>query len=199
MSCNRITSSIAHQCDDKLKLGLKDKIYIFNYDDVDKDSSTFDPTNKLICTTIALKSASPALSGYTLEGYNFSNEHDTALAKGKYVDNWDHNLRFRIFDNTPEVKAWINDATGSRFIIVIENTYSNANASPAGTTVFEILGWENGLEITEAVRNTTDEDLKGAWTLLAACDEVNKEPYPPYTLYYSGGEAATRAALEALV
>lgn len=199
MSCDRITSNIAHQCLDKLKSGLKDRLYIFNFDDVNKTASTFDPTNKLILTSLVLKTASPALSGYTLDGFNFSNEHDTALAKGKYIDNWDHNLTFRIFDNTPEVKEWINNATNSRFIVVIENNYSNKNASPAGTTVFEVLGWDNGLEISEATRSTTDEDLKGAWTLKASCDEANKEPYPPFTLYYPGGEAATKAALEALV
>lgn len=199
MSCNKIASSIAHQCLDKLKSGIKDRLYLFNIDDIDKTASTFDPTNKFILTSIVLKTASPALSGYTVDGFNFSNEHDTALAKGKYIDNWDHNLTFRIFNNTPEDKKWIVEATGSRFVVVIENNYSNKNATPAGTTVYEVLGWENGLEISEATRSTTDEDTKGGWTLKATCDEVNKEPYPPYALYYSGGEAATKSALEALV
>lgn len=199
MSCNKIASDIAHQCVDKLKLGLKDKATFINLDDIDKTACTFDANNKLICTSIVLKTASPALRAFTVEGYNYSNEHDTALAKGKFIDSWDHNFRFRIFDNTPEVKAWINDAAGSRFAIIIENNYSNINASPAGTTVFEVLGFENGLEIAEAVRNSTDEDMKGGWNILASCDEVNKEPYPPYTLYYAGGEAATRSAIDSLV
>lgn len=199
MSCGKITSNIVHNCLDKLKSGIKDRLYLFNYDDVDKVASTFDPTNKFIITALVLKTVSPALSGYTVDGFNFSNEHDTALAKGKYIDNWDHNTLFRIFDNTPDIKKWINDLADSRVIAVIENCYSNKNASPAGTSVFEVLFWENGGEIAEATRNANDADMKGGWTIKLTCDETNKEPYPPYTLYYTGGEAATKSALEALV
>lgn len=35
----------------------------------------------------------------------------------------------------------------------------------------------------EAIRNTTDADVKGGWILKATCDDTNKEPYPPRTFY----------------
>lgn len=198
-TCDRITSSLSHNCDDKLAIGLKDILYLINIDDIDKDSCTFDASNSLLLTQIALNTASPALAAYSIEGFNFSNEHDTALVKRRFIDGWDHNLRFRVFDNTPEIKLWIKNAVGSRFVAIIKNTYNNKNATTPGTTVYEVLGWEYGLEISEATRNPNDEESAGAWILYAQCDETNKEPDPPLTLFVGGTLAATEAAIAALL
>lgn len=198
MSCSKISADIAHQCLDKLATGIKNTIVLINIEDLDKLSCTFDANNKMICTNLALVSASPSVRGFKLEGFNFSNEHDTALVKRKFIDGWEHNMLFRIFDNTPEVKKWINEAAGSRFVVVYENNYSNDNAATPGTTVYEIAGFKYGLEISEATRNAQDEESMGGWVLKAVCDEVNKEPYMPYTYFVGGTLALTKAAFEGL-
>lgn len=197
-TCGKITAGITHNCLDKLVSGLHDEMILINYDDIDFDSCNFNATNKLIVEDIVLKTASPALTGFKIEGYNLSNEHDTALVKRRFINGWDHNLLFRVFDNTPEVKQFVNEATDSRFIAIIKNKYRNKNATTDGTTVFEVLGWEHGLEISEATRNVNDEETMGAWVLRAACDETNKEPYPPYT-YFKTSLTVTQAAFDAFV
>jgi hypothetical protein len=196
--CGKIASGITHNCLDTLVSGLKDEVIFLNYDDIDFDNCFFDNANKMILTDLVLKTASPALTGFKVEGYNFSNEHDTALVKRRFIDGWEHNLLFRIFDNTPEVKKWVTNAVGSRFVAVIKNQYNNKNATLPGTTVFEVLGFSQGLEITEATRNANDEESMGAWVLKAACDETNKEPYPPYT-FFKTSLAVTQAAFDAFV
>lgn len=197
--CSKIASDVLKNCDNLVN-GIKDTVYFINLDDIDKDACTINTGNKLIIEGIVLKTASPSLRAYKLEGRNFSNDHDVALIKGQYMNGFDHNLMFRIFNNDPETKAWVNDiASGARFVAIIENNYNNSTkVGTPGDSVFEVLGWDLGLEISEATRNTTDADVKGGWILKATCDDTNKEPYPPRT-FYKTDLATTRGLVEALV
>jgi hypothetical protein len=196
-SCSKIAANILYACANMVA-GIKDVAYFINIDDVDKDSSTFDPENPLLLTQLVLLSGSPTPVAHTVEGHNYSNEHDTALLKGVYYNSWEHNFRFRIFDNSPEVKLWVNTAVGSRFLVIQENNYSNTD-SPAGRTVFEVLGWDFGLEVKEAVRVAADAELAGGWNILAACSEKLKESKPPLAFFVGGSITATRAAIASLV
>jgi hypothetical protein len=190
IGCNEIVSCVLKNCEN-LVPGIKDRAYFINYDDVDKDLSTFDADNPLLCTQLVLKTVSPAAYAYCVEGYNFSNEHTVSMVKQRYQKVWEHGFVFRIFDNTPEDKLWINDAVNSRFIIVIENNY---NKEGLGRTVFEILGWDFGLEINAAERNANDEEMLGGWMLTAGCSDTLKESLPPRAFFVTS-IALTRAAL----
>jgi len=195
--CSKIAANILKNCYN-LVAGIKDTAYFINIDDIDKDNCAFDPDNPLLLTQLVLKTASPELKAYYIEGHNYSNEHDTALVKKKFYNAWDQNFRFRVFDNTPEDKLWITNATEARFVIIQENNY-NKDASPAGRTVFEVLGWDFGLEVKEAVRVAGDEELAGGWNILAGCSDTLKESNPPLALFVGGTLTATRAALAALL
>jgi len=173
--------------------------YFINYDCVDKDLSTFDPDNSLLCTQLVLKTLSPPCYAFCVEGYNFSNEHTVAMVKKTYQKVWDHNFIFRIFDNTPEDKLWIQNAVDSRFLIIIENNYNKADALLGdGRTVFEILGWDFGLELNAVERNVNDEELLGGWMLTAGCSDKLKESLPPLSFFVTD-IAGTRAALASML
>jgi hypothetical protein len=199
IGCNAITDCILKNCAN-LVPGIKDLAYFINYDCVDKDLSTFDPTNSLLCTQLVLKSTSPACYAYCVEGYNFSNEHTVALVKKTYQKVWDHNFIFRLFDNTPETKLWVQNAVDSRFIVLIENNYNKDDGITApGRTVFEILGWDMGLELNAAERDVNSDELLGGWLLTAGCSDKIKESLPPLSLFVGGSIAATRAAVASLL
>ena len=199
IGCNQIVDCILKNCANLVQ-GIKDKIYFINYDDVDKDLSTFDPTNPLLCTQLVLKTVSPPAHAYCLEGYNLSNEPKTSLVKKKFQKVWEHGIVFRIFDNTPEDKLWISNAVDSRFMVIIENNY-NKDVPPlaAGRTVFEILGWDLGLELNAAERNPNDDELMGGWLLTAGCSDTLKESQMPLTYFVGGSIITTRAALASLL
>lgn len=198
IGCNQIVDCILKNCE-QLVPGIKDKAYFINYDCIDKEMSTFDPYNSLLCTQLVLKTLSPPCYAYCVEGYNFSNEHSVALVKKTYQKVWEHNFIFRIFDNTPEDKLWIQNAIDSRFLIIIENNYSKEDAVEGdGRTVFEILGWDFGLELNAAERNTADEEMLGGWVLTAGCSDKLKESLPPRS-YFVTDIATTRLALESLL
>ena len=190
----KISDCILKNCSNLVQ-GIKDKAYFINYDDVDKDLCTFDPDNVLLMTQLVLKTISPPAYAYCVEGFNFSNEHTAAMVKKTYQKVWDHNFIFRIFDNTPEDKLWIKEAAGSRFMVIIENNYNKDNL---GRTVFEVLGWDFGLELNEITRNTNDEDTLGGWVLTAGCSDTLKESLPPMT-FFTTDIATTRLAIDALV
>jgi len=198
IGCNQIVDCILKNCEN-LVPGIKDIAYFINYDCVDKDGSMFDPDNSLLCTSLLLKETSPPCYAFCVQGYNFSNEHTVAMVKKTYQKVWDHNFIFRIFDNTPETKLWIQSAVDSRFIIVIENNYNKPDAVlGAGRTVFEILGWDFGLELNAVERNVNDEELLGGWLLTAGCSDKLKESLPPLS-YFATTITDTRAALAELV
>jgi hypothetical protein len=196
-SCNKITENILKNCYN-LVAGIKDTAYLINIDDIDKDACAFDPDNVLLMTQIVLKTASPALTAFKIEGYNYSNEHKTSLVKKTYQKTWEHGFIFRIFDNTPEVKKWILNAADSRFAIIQENNY-NKLSSPAGMTVFEVLGYDFGLEINAAERDANGDELNGGWLVTAGCHEKFKESMPPLSHFVGGSITATRAAIAALL
>jgi len=199
IGCNEIVACILKNCEN-LVPGIKDKIYFINYDCVDKDLSTFDTDNSLLCTLLVLKTVSPPCYAYCLEGYNFSNEHNIAMVKTKYQKNWEHNVIFRVFDNTPEDKLWIENAKDSRFMVIIENNYNKESATLGdGRTVFEILGWDFGLELNAVVRDVNDAEMLGGYVLTAGCSDTMKESFLPRTYFVGGTIALTRTALDSLL
>lgn len=198
MACNKIAASILENCANIVP-GIKDNAYFINFDDVDKDACAFDPDNPLLLTQLVLKTASPALVAYQMQGFNFSNEHKTELVKKTYQKVWEHGFIFRIFDNTPEDKLWIENAVNSRFMIIQENNYNKALTSPAGRTVFEVLGWDFGLEINAAERDANSDEMLGGWLLTAGCSDQLKESMPPLAMFVGGSITNTRAAIAALL
>ena len=201
IGCNQIVDCVLKNCAN-LVPGVKDLAYFINIDDIDKDLSTFDPSNPLLLTQLVLKTVSPEAYAYCVHGYNISNEHTVAMVKKTYQKVWEHNFIFRIFDNTPEDKLWIENAKDSRFVVIVENNYNKIDPDgvlPTGRTVFEVLGWDFGLELNAAERDVNDEEMLGGWTLTAGCSDKLKESYIPRTLFVGGSLALTRAAVASLL
>ena len=201
IGCNQIVDCILKNCAN-LVPGIKDVAYFINLECVDKDLSTFDPDNAMLCTQLVLKTTSPECYAYCVTGYNYSHEHKTTMVKKTYQKVWDHGFVFRVFDNTPETKLWIENAKDSRFLVIIVNNYNKVDPDgilPTGRTVFEILGWDFGLEINAAERDANSDETFGGWLLTARCHEVLKESMVPLTYFVGGTLAATRAALESLL
>jgi hypothetical protein len=198
IGCNQLVDCILKNCDN-LVPGVKDLAWFINFDDVDKDLSTFDPANPLLLTQLVLKTVSPPACAYCVTGYNFSNEHKTSMVKKTYQKVWDHNFVFRVFENTPETKLWIKNAQNSRFMIIIENNYNKPAHAPlaAGRTVFEVLGYDFGLELNAAERDANSEEMLGGWLLTAGCSDKLKESLPPLS-YFVTSIALTRAAIHSL-
>lgn len=194
--CSKIAADILKNCQDIIP-GIKDTCYFINIDDIDKDLSTFDPSNSLLLTSLVLKSTSPLPAAFKLEGHNYSNTHSTEMSEKTYYNVWNHLFGFKVFDNTPEVKLWISNISKSRFVVIQENNYNKNIVSPEGQTVFEVLGWEYGLKIKTAKRDANGEFA--GWDLMSQCNDNMMEPNPPLAYFVGNSLASTRAAIATLL
>lgn len=189
-NCSPITAGIVFDCSKTLLAGVKDTIILLPFEDVDKTLSTIDVTNKSLLTNLVMKATK---LGYKVDGVNFSNDYDTALAKGKYQNDFEHNITFRVFSISAVTKDWIEKLGKTRVMVVVTNNVS----SGSGADKYEILGWDLGLEVAELTRNQSDGETKGAFVLKLACDETNKESKLPLTVFKTD-EATTDTIIAAL-
>jgi hypothetical protein len=121
------------------------------------------------------------------------------MVKKTYQKTWEHGFIFRIFDNTPEDKIWIENLKDSRFVVIIENVYNKLDASLGdGRTVFEVLGWDFGLELNAAERDPNSDEMLGGWLLTAGCSDKMKESSIPLT-FFDTDIATTRQDIDGLL
>lgn len=186
--CGKIQADITLNCVTPVT-GLKDRLVLINYDDVDFDSIVYNSTNPMLVETMALKGTA---RGYLVQGINMSNKHTAALAARPYLNGWDHSMNFIIFDNTPDVKKYLDELAHSRVIAVWENRYKKTN----GDTAFEIAGLDVGLTLTEGTRDADAEESLGGWVLTLATGD-SKEPHAPRSFFITD-YATTNLAFESL-
>lgn len=179
ISCGKLsTGIIGADCANPLVPGVKPRAILINRDDIDTDLTTIEDG---IITNLVLKS-----KGFLAETLDNGIDANIAFAKGTYYNGWDHNFVFRVFDNTPKVKKFIDELSKSRIVVIIENSYVKYNpAAPEkkGETVYEAYGFYTGLELKEATRDAKDADTKGGWVLTCGCNDSAKEPTLPITVF----------------
>lgn len=184
--CTPIAANILNECDANLITGVNDTIILLPFDDVDKTLSTFDVSNKSLITNLVMKAGK---KGYVVEGKNFSNDVDTAMVKGKYQSEFEHNIMFRIFKIDAVTKSWIHTLANNRIMVVVNNNVISGKEANR----YEIFGWDQGLELNELTRNQSDSETKGAYVLKMGCDETNKESRLPATVFKT--DVATTATM----
>jgi hypothetical protein len=174
--CGRITASIAFDCANPPSGGANDRLILMNFDDWGDCTIGYNVSNTLIIESIAPASGAVA---YSFEGHNNSVEPRSALVKGKYVDGYDHEVRFKIFNNSPDIKAQLNKLGNSKVVAIIQNNHKGDD----GDAAFEVYGSETGLNLQELERIIADAELQGAYNLLIRNDEVSRPGTLPQTIF----------------
>lgn len=198
ITCGKLSSGIlGADCANPLVPGIKPRAILINRDDIDIDKTTI--TDGVI-TELLLKGTAKAFEAETLENGIDAN---VAFAKGTYYNGWDHNFVFRVFDNNPRVKKFIDELSKSRIAVIIENNYikyspSTDPADVKGDTVYEMYGFYTGLELKEATRDAKDADTKGGWVLTCGCNDSAKEPALPITVFKTD-LTSTQALIDTLI
>lgn len=186
--CGKIQADITLNCVTPVT-GLKDRLVLINYDDVDFDNIVYNATNPMLVETLALKGTT---RGYLVQGINMSNKHNAALAPRPYMNGYEHNINFIVFDNDPASKLWLDNLTHARLVGIWENRYKKTN----GDTSFEIGGLDVGLNLLEGTRDADNEETLGGW-LLSLRTGNSKEPHAPRS-YFITDYATTNLAFESL-
>lgn len=187
-ACAGLTENVLNNCEKPITGGANDRIWLVNKADI--ASTTPDPGNPYLITAITLNSGAYL---YKYEGQNNSVDLRAALVRQRYTTVYDHEVIFKVFDNTPEVKKQLAYLGQGVVVAIVESNFKGSDDDSA----FELYGLDAGLILNANESNKSDADTQGAWNLTISTSEQAKEPGPPKTLSY-GSYTSTKAALEAL-
>ena len=187
--CGQLSSDISADCTNKLFGGARDRLILFNFDDV--DGVTRNGVNTQIIEAISLASGT---RGYVYQGKKNSNEPDSALVKQRYIDVYDHGVLFKAFEVDAAAKLEYEAMVDGLVIALVQNKF----AGDDGDAEFELYGLDTGLEVQELTRILADADTQGAYNIALRSSEQSKEAHLPATLYLTS-QTVTRAIVEALI
>lgn len=170
-NCGSLTASLGINCDEPIVSGVNDRIYIFNKADI--LSFTYGGTKETI-TAITLASGK---TGFTVQGKNDSVDPKSEFLKSRFSTNQEHEVAFRVFDNSVAVKTQLNKMMNGKYVVVVENNHVNA----AGDSAFEVYGEIAGVELAEGSRLPSEVEGEGSYMLVLRTPERSKEPRLPAT------------------
>lgn len=173
-TCGAIASGVTLNCTDPLVAGVVATFYIANKDDI--ASITYDNTNPMLATDITMKATK---FFYKYEGQLQSTEPNFTMVKGKYINQFEHNVSFLVFNISPETKQEILNMKDGNFVCIVENNYVSAT----GNTKYEIYGAGAGLKAESIERNPNDTENLGAFKIALKTQEYARESKPPVTLF----------------
>lgn len=173
-TCGAIASGVNLNCEDPLVAGVVATFYIANKDDI--ASITYDGANPMLATDVTMKATK---FFYRYQGQLQSTEPNFAMVKGKYINQFEHNVSFLIFNLSPETKEAILNMKDGNFVCIVENNYVSAT----GNTKYEIYGAGAGLKAESIERNPNDTENLGAFKIALKTQEYARESKPPVTLF----------------
>ena len=165
-----INKNFLFDCDNLPSAGIERNVLLVNRKDVDLTAS---PVSGGV-VDVTLKAGA---TGYMIEGIKQINSFNYEVTVNTdSLNRVTHTFIGRIYDLSAENKQQINAfINGANVIAIVENLSKGANNESA----FEVLGWENGLEIAEGVKNSLEND--GAFVLTLASNEQTLESKAPLT------------------
>lgn len=191
-TCPNISQNVLLNCLNPLVSGVNDRLILIPFDVWESLNKTFNTsTTPPVITAIAPGSPAP---GYVYEGKNNSIEPRKALVKLRYTTPYDHEIRFKVFVNSPEVKDQLERLPNKKVVAIVQYNYKGTN----GNAAFEVYGADVGLELQENESLPADVELGGAYDMLLRNSEFARPGTLPHTIFNTDF-AATKAIVDSLV
>ena len=189
MSCAGIFSGATVSCSDPLAVGIEQRLFLANLEDI--ALFTFDGTNTNMVTAITMESGKKF---FEFEGLKQSISTQSEYLPRPYSVGYKHQCDFSVFDVSAEQRR---NLEAMAFQPQVAIAYG-PNDSSLGNGAFEILGINAGLEIITNIRIPADNETGGAYRIqLATPDAGGIESQLP-SVFWSTDYATTLTALEAL-
>jgi hypothetical protein len=190
-TCGGITSGATYDCTNPLQPGVNSTITLINKDDI--SVVTYDVTKTHLITGITL--AAGGKQGYAFEGIRQSVDPQAELIVGTLSVGYDHIVNFQVFDISSDQKVNLEKLALSKVVAVIENMNVVGNAD----SVFEVYGFDAGLEVVLLTRLARDLETGGSFTVnLKTSDNEGKEAKLPLS-FWDTDYATTKAKVDALL
>src|SRR6201996_8843544 len=189
---NKINAGFSLGADSPVTAGIEDVLYIFNQDDF---TFTYDSMNPLIVTGLTAVSSAVI---YKFEGTNNSFNTSSKLAKTSVGPRYTEEIDFNIAGLSVDIKTQLRAMGYGRVCAIAVNNYKSSDSA------VELFGAVNGLILTDAERNASDETVDGGYKLKLTNPDKLREPYPPRAVSIAPTSgpatyASTITAIEALL
>jgi hypothetical protein len=189
MSCAGIFSGATQSCNDPLSVGLVQRLFLANLEDV--ASFTFDGTETNMVTGITMESGK---TFFEFEGLKQSISCQSEYVPKPFSTAYKHTIDFSIMDVSASQRR---NMEAMVFQPQVAITFGQ-NDSSLGNGAFEIHGINAGLEVVTNIRIPADNETGGAYRIqLATPDAGGIESQLP-SVFFSTDYATTLAALVAL-
>lgn len=172
MACdNKLTADMLFDCANKPKTGITgSKAVLINYDDIDRSASAL---TKSTISDIVLASGT---AGFNAEYYkDLGNAGSSFSPSADSLEGFLHDGVLRIMAPTAEAAERMAEIANGRYVIVVETKFKGASNAEA----FKVLGWENGLSLSEATWRTNENSSSILYTI--STNDGDVEDYPYYT------------------
>lgn len=183
----KLTEDILFDCADKSKKGIAGgKAVLINFDDIDRSGSTVSGS---VISDLVLSSGT---TGFALEWYK-----ELASSNSSYspsTDDYDgflQNFLCRMGVPSADVAERSRELKEGRFIVVYELRYKGALSAEA----FNVLGWENGLKLSELTWSTLENSASVLFTL--GTEDGDFEEYP-FMKFLETDYATSKATFDSL-
>lgn len=166
-----ITADILFDCANAPVGGIEQDVLIINSNDIDRTATTFDATNPVLITNLALKDGKTA---YKLTGVKQSNGKACELVKKENApDKFKHTFNGVIFNPSAANKKQASALSkGAKYVVVVEQKWKGVNSLDA----FEVLGINSGLELMTMTNDSRANDNMIMFTLASADGFEETEP-----------------------
>lgn len=188
MACSdKLAADILKDCNNAPVAGLEVDVLLFNREDVDFGSLTYDATNDLILTNFQLLSGS---TGFKLEGIKQSNGASSELVVKDYTNAYKHMISGAIVAPSAENMLSLEQImNGGSYVAIVERKWKGTN----GDDAFLVLGLDAGMIASSSTWNSKENS--GIELFELASEDQYEEPRKPRVLLETD-YATTKAAFD---
>lgn len=184
IDCGKISASLTLASCASTSVAVEPEIILINHTDIEEVTEADG-----VVSAIVLKEGA---SGYRYETFNKGVEANATGSVGTYLTRLSHQVIFRVFTKSQEIKDQLNALMNARVVAIVKNV-SNANDE----VKYEVYGLGNGLIVSDFAAPTTDGDGV-VYTVTLSSDENALEAQLPASFYATSLEQ-TETAINALV
>lgn len=183
IDCGKISANLTLASCAASSVAVEPEIILLNHSDIESVTEAGG-----VVSAIVLKESA---NGYKYETFRNGVETTVTINKGTYISRYVHQVLFRAFVKSQDIKDQINAMTNGRFVAIVKNVAEGDEVK------YEVYGLDSGLVMTDLQAVSTDADGV-VYAVTLASDDTTPESQLPAS-FYSTSLEQTKAAIEALL
>lgn len=184
LDCGKISANLAlAQCGSS-SIGVHPEVILFNHADIDSITESNGVVSAIVLNT--------GTYAYKYETFKNAVEVSSPINKGTYITRFQHQVVFRSFVKSQEIKDQLNALANGKVVAIVKNI-SNDSAE----TKYEVYGLDNGLVMTDL--QTASNDADGiVYAVTLSSDDNALEGALPASFFVTDADT-TESAVSALL